>query len=223
MGKKIETVDSISEKLTSDHFKKSIETYKLLFESSEIPIFVFDLTGQIVLSNQAVIKIMGLSEEEYIGKPLKGILGEKVESEYLKRIEILRKSESSLQSEDYIELATGNYWILSCFSRIYDNDDKVNGIQVIWINITERKKNKENKQKSEERFRSLYQNSSVGMYRTSPDGKIILANPALVKILGYSSFDEMSKKILLRDGYEPACDREEFKEVIENLSPHQTK
>jgi PAS domain S-box-containing protein len=40
---------------------------------------------------------------------------------------------------------------------------------------------------SEDRYSSLLNNSPVGLYRTSPDGKILLSNPAMLRILGYSN------------------------------------
>ena len=68
---------------------------------------------------------------------------------------------------------------------------------------------------SEERFRSLYENSTVGIYRTTPDGRILLANPALVAMLGYSSFDELAARNLEQSGFDPAYDRVQFVETIE--------
>jgi PAS domain S-box-containing protein len=40
---------------------------------------------------------------------------------------------------------------------------------------------------SEERYRSLYNNIPVGLFRTTPQGHILSANPALVKLFGYES------------------------------------
>jgi len=68
---------------------------------------------------------------------------------------------------------------------------------------------------SEERYRSLYENSTVGIYRTTPDGKILLANASLVNMLGYSSFDELSARDLSKDGYEPSYPRARFLELME--------
>ncbi|MFA5803474.1 MAG: PAS domain S-box protein [Melioribacteraceae bacterium] len=67
---------------------------------------------------------------------------------------------------------------------------------------------------SEERFRSIYENSTIGLYRTNPAGKIILANPALIKMLGYSSFDELAKRNLQKEGFEPSQERKLFHEQI---------
>jgi two-component system cell cycle sensor histidine kinase/response regulator CckA len=68
---------------------------------------------------------------------------------------------------------------------------------------------------SEKRFRSLYENAILGIYRTTPDGKIILANPALLRLLGYSSFEDLSKRNLEKNGFEAGYPRSYFKRQIE--------
>jgi PAS domain S-box-containing protein len=42
-------------------------------------------------------------------------------------------------------------------------------------------------------FRSLYENASIGIFRMTPDGRILMANPALVKMLGFGSFEELAR------------------------------
>ncbi len=44
---------------------------------------------------------------------------------------------------------------------------------------------------SEERYRSLFNGSPVGVYRTGEDGRIQAANPALANLFGFESPDEM--------------------------------
>ena len=84
--------------------------------------------------------------------------------------------------------------------------------------ITERKQTEEDLRKSEERFRSLYENATIGMYRTSPSGEIFLANPALVKMLGYSSFEALTRgRNLEQEGYEPGYERSQFRRQIEQF------
>jgi len=68
---------------------------------------------------------------------------------------------------------------------------------------------------NEQRFRSFVENANVGIYRSTPDGKIIMANPALLKLLGYATFEEMARRNLEEEGYEPSYSRREFKERIE--------
>jgi len=68
----------------------------------------------------------------------------------------------------------------------------------------------ESLRESVERFRTLFENAPIGVYRTTPDGRILNANPALVKMLGYSSFEELAARNLEEQGFEPQYPRSEF-------------
>lgn len=81
--------------------------------------------------------------------------------------------------------------------------------------IESRKKMEEALRISEEEFRSLFENAPVGIYRTTPDGQIMKVNPFLVEMLGYKSAEELIKRNLSEEGFEPGYSREEFKITIE--------
>jgi len=82
--------------------------------------------------------------------------------------------------------------------------------------ISKRKQAEEKRlESSEERYRLLYENANIGLYRTTPDGTIVLANKALVKMLGYPSFDELAKVNVEQDGFETPHQRKAFLEKIE--------
>lgn len=68
---------------------------------------------------------------------------------------------------------------------------------------------------SELRYRSLFENAALGIYQTTPDGRILTANPALVHLLGYDSLEELAKRNLEEEGYDPESSRARFKEIIE--------
>jgi len=68
---------------------------------------------------------------------------------------------------------------------------------------------------SEERYRHVFEQTVIGMYRTTPEGKIIMANPALVKMMGYSSLEELTNRDLTESRFAPDYPREKFKELIE--------
>jgi PAS domain S-box-containing protein len=105
-------------------------------------------------------------------------------------------------------------WLLDRKSLIYDNQGKPVQIGCIAKDITERKEAEKALKESEERFRSIYENSTVGIYRTTPEGKILLANPALVKLLGYSSFEELAGRNLEKEGFELPYERTRFMDTM---------
>jgi PAS domain S-box-containing protein len=68
---------------------------------------------------------------------------------------------------------------------------------------------------SEERFRILYNDAVVGLYRTNLEGEIFLANNTLVNMLGYDSFEELSSRNLNVLGFGHSSHRKQFIDRIE--------
>jgi PAS domain S-box-containing protein len=68
---------------------------------------------------------------------------------------------------------------------------------------------------SEERYRHLYENAPIGIYRTTPDGRILLASPALVEMLGFESFEQLAPLSLEEGGFGASTPRTAFKERLE--------
>ncbi|KAA3633625.1 MAG: response regulator [Calditrichaeota bacterium] len=63
---------------------------------------------------------------------------------------------------------------------------------------------------SEDIFKNIFLNSTMGLYRTSPDGQVLMANPALLEKLGYENLEEL-QQIDLNDHETNHCyNRQEF-------------
>jgi len=54
---------------------------------------------------------------------------------------------------------------------------------------------------SETEYRSLFENALEGIYRTTREGKILTANPALIKMFGFDSMDDLLLMNFSRDLY----------------------
>ncbi|MBK8944549.1 MAG: PAS domain S-box protein [Ignavibacteriae bacterium] len=67
---------------------------------------------------------------------------------------------------------------------------------------------------SEKRFRSLFENATLGLYRTSICGKLLMANNALKNMLGYDSDEEIEAKNSVGSGYVNPKRRDEFIELL---------
>jgi PAS domain S-box-containing protein len=126
-----------------------------------------------------------------------------------------------LKSEIIVPLFSENelVGVLEIGSRGLFTEEDLNRVAAFSGQLTaviRRKSAEEALLKSEESFRNIFENSTVGLYRTTPDGKILLANPTLVKMLGYESLEELAKINLEKDGFEPGYARHEFKKQVEN-------
>ncbi len=57
--------------------------------------------------------------------------------------------------------------------------------------IRERRTAEEALRASEKKYRSIFENATEGIFQSSPDGQLVTANPAMVRIMGYDSEEEM--------------------------------
>jgi PAS domain S-box-containing protein len=63
------------------------------------------------------------------------------------------------------------------------------------IEIQERQQATEALRIAEAKYRSIFENVTEGIFQTSPDGQFLSANPALARILGYSTPEELMKNV----------------------------
>ena len=87
---------------------------------------------------------------------------------------------------------------------------------VIVDDITERKRMETALRESEGRFRGVFDNAVLGLYRTTPDGRILMANPSLVRMLGYASFEELAEINVKQGGHADGSSRSQFESLIES-------
>lgn len=80
--------------------------------------------------------------------------------------------------------------------------------------VSELKRAQESLKESEAHFRGLFDGVPVGLYRTTFGGRIIDANPMLIRMLGYPSKAQfLSKKA--EEIYAQPIDRSKWKSIIE--------
>ncbi|MDX2455751.1 PAS domain S-box protein [Desulfosarcina sp.] len=81
--------------------------------------------------------------------------------------------------------------------------------------VSELKLAQQSLKESESHFRGLFDGVPVGIYRTTFDGRIVDANPMLVRMLGYPSKEQfLSKKA--EEIYARPVDRSKWKSIIES-------
>src|SRR6185295_18596333 len=74
---------------------------------------------------------------------------------------------------------------------LYGGDGKPYALCGISTDITDRKRMEETLRQSEERYRSIFENAVEGIFQTTIEGKYVAVNPALARMYGYDSPEDM--------------------------------
>jgi PAS domain S-box-containing protein len=85
--------------------------------------------------------------------------------------------------------------------------------QKLESNYTKLKSTQEALKKSEAHYRSLFNNLSIGLYRTTPEGIVLDANPTLVRMFGYPDRETFLSR-RAEELYVTTEDREVFKQTV---------
>jgi PAS domain S-box-containing protein len=83
----------------------------------------------------------------------------------------------------------------------YDDDGNLRRVLGASQDVTERKLAEGALRRSEEQYRTLVQHATYGIYQSTPEGRLLQANPAMARILGFDSVDEIIATVWLPDLY----------------------
>ena len=107
-------------------------------------------------------------------------------------------------------------WVWEQGRGVYDENGQTLACEGFIVDITERKQLERALWEKEEHYRTLYENMPIGVYRTDPEGRILMANPYLVGMMGYGSVQELQAVNLERQNvYGPSYSRSQFVQAME--------
>jgi two-component system cell cycle sensor histidine kinase/response regulator CckA len=183
----------IADSQSQQALRNSETRYRRLFETAKDGILILDFaTGQITDVNPFLVEMLGYTHSEFVGKklweigPFKDIPASRSAFTELQAKGIIRYEDLPLESKD------GRRINVEFVSNVYP----VDGAQVVQCNIrdiTERARADAALKISETRHRSVFEGAVHGIYRGTLEGQFLDVNPALVKMLGYSSAEEVLK------------------------------
>jgi PAS domain S-box-containing protein len=77
--------------------------------------------------------------------------------------------------------------------------------------------NERERKRAEANYRSIFENATEGIYQTTPDGRFLAANPAMARMFGYDSPEDLMTSVtdIARQIYVDTGRREEFKRLLE--------
>jgi two-component system cell cycle sensor histidine kinase/response regulator CckA len=182
-------------------------------------IYVKDTDYRKIIANVQDVVSSGMrTEAEVYGKTDFEIFPKELAAKFAADDEaVIKQGKSITNREEFVTGRDGSvHWLLTTKVPLRDVNGNITGLVGIGTDITERKRIEELLRESEERLRSIFENASIGIYRTTPDGWVLFANPSMVRILGYDSFDDLAKYNLEQAGrFATGNPRARFRELLE--------
>ena len=85
----------------------------------------------------------------------------------------------------------GSYVASSTIVPLVDERRRQTHFAFFERDVTEDTRLRDQLVKSEQRYRSLFNNAQLGIYRATPEGRFLAVNPTLVRMLGHDSATEL--------------------------------
>lgn len=222
-NKEISELESLREanrKLQAElqEIKSSLEREKLLantLESIREGVSITDMNDILIYVNDAFLNIYGFSREEIIGKNISVVRSKNNPPEVVRQI-LPKTINGGWEGEIYNRKKDGTDFLISLRTSIVrDKSGEPIALVGACFDITEKKLIEETIRKSEEKYRTLFEESKDVVYESSPEGKFLEINPAGLELFGCTSKDEMMNADIASSFYVDPAARERFRLKLE--------
>ncbi len=192
---------------------ESEQNFRNSLEMSPLGICIITSEGELLYANQAILYIYGYGTlEELKATPVKQRYTPESYTEHLERRGKRNRGEHIPDSYDVSIIRTdGEIRHLQVFHKeiIWDGAGQ---FQLLYQDITERKRAEEALRESEERWYNIFNHAPIGICLSTPDGKMLSTNKALETITGYT-FKEF-KNVDNLDIYENPEDKRRLLDIL---------
>ena len=182
--------------------QESEAKFRNIFEHSNDVITYVDTRGKILDVNDRVKEVIGYEPREIIGKNFTdlNLIQLKDAPKLLKLFaETVLKGQPQTLLELELKRKDGSLVAVEVGTQFIKRDGRVQAIINIFRDVTEHKRILESLRQSEEKYRRMFENSEVGMYRSKADGSGVLdVNRTYARIVGFSREEIIAGTALAR-------------------------
>ena len=210
------TIRDISERKQAEkRMVGALHFTQTILDTSPLAIIVYKASGEAVVANPASAQLVGGSIEQVSAQNFRHL-------ESWRRSGLLSLAEEALATgalcHREVHMATTfskEFWVNAYFAPFVFGDEP--HLWTMFEDITGRKKTEAALSQAEEKYRRIFEEAVIGIYQTTPDGRVLSANPALARLFGYDFPEELmaGRTDVAGQGYVDPGARELFKRLVE--------
>ena len=188
--------DVTEQRRAVEALRTSEERLRHIVERAQDLIYYCDAAGRFTYVNPTASRVMQYSEAELIGRHFFSMVRkdhQNLAGEFYLR-QISKHTPTSYLEFPSVKKDGSTIWVGQHVELVF-TDGRVTGVHAIARDISRQKDAEERLRASEARYRSLIQGAAYGIYRTTVEGQILDANPAIAAMLGYTVDELLARKM----------------------------
>jgi len=184
-------LDITERKRAEEELRESEARHRAVLDNSPGMVFLKDPEGRYLHVNRQFERAFHITREQVVGKTDEAIFPPEQAAAFRANDHMVFQAGVPLEFEEVAVHDDGPHTSIVSKFPLYGGDGKPYALCGITTDITERKRVEKELGQSEERYRSIFENAVEGIFQTTLDGKYVAVNPALARMYGYDSPDEM--------------------------------
>ena len=193
--------------------------FRSIFDRAGIGVFQTTPGGRFLRVNQALADMLGLTDPEAVIAAVDDIAHQvyvdaSVREDFKRRMAVADTVTGMVTEYRHRDGTT--FWVSETAQAVRNPDGTIHSYIGTAENVTDLLRAREKLDEVTRDYRTIFEHTTEGIYRSSLDGRMIRANPALVRLNGYETEAELIEACndIAREWYVDPGRREQFKTIL---------
>ncbi len=189
----------------AEALRDSEDRYRRFVEMALEGIWAMNPEHETTFVNERMASMLGYAPQQILGRKVEDFMFEEDLPAHRGRMQSRHQGKGGQYEHRFRRADGSEVWTLVSATAIVSEQGQFGGSFAMFTDITERKRAIRALERSEQRYRALFEGSPIGIGLAELDGHVLAANQAMEELLGYSV--EQWEHLNLANLYEDPKDR----------------
>lgn len=178
--------------------QSELRILRVLIDTLPDFLYVKDSESRFLVGNQTVARSAGVKDPaDLVGRTDFDFFPHELATKYrADEMEVMLSGEPLLNREEQVLDRSGKTrYLLTTKVPLRDESGKTLGVVGVGRDVTHRKRVEQELREAEEKYRSIFEESILGIFQRIPGGKYLSVNSAMARIFGYDSPEQMIRSV----------------------------